>query len=146
MAILHSGHKAGQTKPQAKSFKELISRLGQRSELAAPGYEDSTKRGIAYVWGRWTEYVYPCMHRPRPPLQAEANKALPDIVRKSTTSPTISALLILSKFARTIYTMKESLIKGAYEYSLECDADVYMSIRIHKNGRVFTCNSDSTGE
>jgi len=41
---------------------------------------------------------------------------------------------------------KESLMKRAYEYSLECDADVYMSIRIRKNGRVFTFTSDSTGE
>ena len=41
---------------------------------------------------------------------------------------------------------KESLIKRAYEYSRECDADVYMSIRIHKNGQVFTFTSDSTGE
>jgi hypothetical protein len=39
---------------------------------------------------------------------------------------------------------KECLIKKAYEYSLECDADVYISIRIKKNGRVFTFNSDST--
>jgi hypothetical protein len=41
---------------------------------------------------------------------------------------------------------KDSLIKKAYEYSLECDADVYMSIRIKKNGRVFTFNSCLTGE
>jgi hypothetical protein len=41
---------------------------------------------------------------------------------------------------------KESLVKKAYEYSLECDADVYMSIRIKKNGRVFTFNSCLTGE
>jgi hypothetical protein len=41
---------------------------------------------------------------------------------------------------------KDSLIKKAYEYSLECDADVYMSIRIKKNGRVFTFNSCLTGD
>jgi hypothetical protein len=41
---------------------------------------------------------------------------------------------------------KRSLMKKAYEYSRECDADVYISIRIHKNGQVFTFNSDSTGE
>ncbi len=41
---------------------------------------------------------------------------------------------------------KECLFKKAYEYSLECDADVYISIRIEQNGRVFTFNSDSTRE
>jgi hypothetical protein len=43
MAIPRSSHKAGKTKPQPKSFKELISWLGQRSHLAAPKYKDSTK-------------------------------------------------------------------------------------------------------
>jgi hypothetical protein len=38
---------------------------------------------------------------------------------------------------------RKILFKKAYEYSLECDADVYISIRIKKNGRVFTFNSDS---
>jgi hypothetical protein len=74
MAVLRSGHKAGQTKPQAKSFKELVGRLGQRSQLAAPKYEDSTKRGIAQVWRLWTKYVYPSMHRPPLSWWAEANK------------------------------------------------------------------------
>ena len=41
---------------------------------------------------------------------------------------------------------KESLFKKAYGYSLECDADVYISIKIRKNGQVFTFNSDSTRE
>jgi hypothetical protein len=31
MAILRSSHRVGKIKPQAKSFKELVSRLGQRS-------------------------------------------------------------------------------------------------------------------
>jgi hypothetical protein len=57
MAILRSSHKAGKTKPQAKSFKELVSRLGQRSQLAPPKYADSTKRVNELVWGRWTTYV-----------------------------------------------------------------------------------------
>jgi len=57
MAILRSSNKAGKTKPQAKSFKELVSRLGQRSQLAAPGYAESTKLGNAFIWGRWTKYV-----------------------------------------------------------------------------------------
>ena len=56
----------GQIKPHAKPFKELISRLGQPSELAAPGYEDSTKHTIAHAWRRWTKYIFPCIHRPRP--------------------------------------------------------------------------------
>jgi hypothetical protein len=41
---------------------------------------------------------------------------------------------------------KESLVKKAYEYSLKCDADVYISIRIKKSERVFTFNSYLTGE
>ena len=40
------------------------------------------------------------------------------------------------------YRRKDSLFKKAYEYSLDCDADVYVCIRIRKNGRVFTLNSD----
>src|SRR5277367_4976603 len=35
--------KAGKTTPKTKSFKELLSRLDQRSQLAAPRYADSTK-------------------------------------------------------------------------------------------------------
>jgi hypothetical protein len=54
ITILRSSHKAGKTTPQAKSFKESVSRLGQRSQLAAPGYADSTKLGTAFIWGRWT--------------------------------------------------------------------------------------------
>src|SRR5436305_5109480 len=106
MAILRSSHKAGQTKPQDKPFKDLISGLGQRSQLAAPKYADSTKLGNAQVWGGWTKYAYPSIHRLRLSSWVEANKVLPDSVRKSTTSPTISALLIPSKSAKTIYTTK----------------------------------------
>jgi len=43
MAILRSSRKAGKATPKAESFKELLSRLGQRSQLAAPKYADSTK-------------------------------------------------------------------------------------------------------
>ena len=32
------------------------------------------------------------------------------------------------------------------EYSLECGAYVYLAIKIKKNGRILTFNSDSTGE
>src|SRR5277367_5928992 len=104
MAILRSSHKAGQTKPQDKPFNELISRVGQRSQLAAPKYADSTKRVNAQVWGRWAEYVYPSVYRLRLSSWVEANKVLLDSVRKSTTSLTISALLIPPRSARTIYT------------------------------------------
>jgi hypothetical protein len=41
MEIFRSSHEAS---PHAKLFKELISQLGQPSQLAAPKYEDSTKR------------------------------------------------------------------------------------------------------
>ena len=44
MAILRSSHKAGQTKPQDKPFKELISGLGRRSQLAAPKYAQAGER------------------------------------------------------------------------------------------------------
>jgi hypothetical protein len=43
MAILRSSDKAVKGKPQPKSFKELVSRIGQRSQLTAPKYRDSTK-------------------------------------------------------------------------------------------------------
>jgi hypothetical protein len=62
MAILRSSHKAveakSQPKSQPKSFKELVSRIGQRSQLAAPKYADSTKLVTNFVWDRWTRYVY----------------------------------------------------------------------------------------
>ena len=41
---------------------------------------------------------------------------------------------------------KDNLFKKALEYSLECGAHVYLAIKIKKNGRIFTFNSDSTGE
>jgi hypothetical protein len=39
---------------------------------------------------------------------------------------------------------KDGLFKKACEYAVECDADVYISIRIKKNGRILTFNSDLT--
>jgi hypothetical protein len=106
MAILRSSHKVGNTKPQARPFDELLSRIGQLSQLAAPKYEPSTQLAIVQVWRRWTVYVYPYPHCPRLSSRPEADKALPGSVRKSTTRPTISAALIPSKSARTIYTTK----------------------------------------
>jgi hypothetical protein len=44
MAILRCSQTAGKTKPQANSFKELVGRLGQRSQMAAPKYAESTKQ------------------------------------------------------------------------------------------------------
>ena len=55
MAILRSSHKAGKTTLKAKPFKELLSRLVQRSQLAAPKYAESTKQMNGFVW---TQYVY----------------------------------------------------------------------------------------
>jgi len=67
MAILRSSHKSveakSQPKSQPKSFKELVSRIGQRSQLAAPKYADSTKLVTDFVWGRWTQYVYHHLYR-----------------------------------------------------------------------------------
>lgn len=36
MAFLRSSHKAGKLKPQAKSFKELVSCIGQHTQIAPP--------------------------------------------------------------------------------------------------------------
>jgi hypothetical protein len=77
MAILRSRYRAGKTQPQAKSFKELVSRLGQRSQLAAPAYADSTKLVTAFVWGRWTSYVDSSVHGPYLSSWTEANKVSP---------------------------------------------------------------------
>lgn len=41
---------------------------------------------------------------------------------------------------------RDTLFKKCCEYSLECCADVYISIRIRKDGRIFTFNSDSEGK
>jgi hypothetical protein len=49
MAILCSSHKVGNTKPQARSFDELLSRIGQRSQLAMPKYEPSNQLAMAQV-------------------------------------------------------------------------------------------------
>jgi hypothetical protein len=57
MAILRSSHKVGNTQPQARPFDELLSRIGQRSQLAASKYEPSTQLAMAQVWDRWTVYV-----------------------------------------------------------------------------------------
>jgi hypothetical protein len=50
MAVLRSSHNAGKTKPQPKSFKELIGPLSQHSKLAEPKYADSSKLSVAHVW------------------------------------------------------------------------------------------------
>ena len=73
MAILRSSHKSGKPKPPAKSFKELISRLGQRSQLTAPKYADNTKLAIIPVWRRWIEYIYYSIHHFCSSFCAEAN-------------------------------------------------------------------------
>jgi len=41
---------------------------------------------------------------------------------------------------------KESLFKKAYEYSIGCDAEVYLSIRIKRNGQILVFDSDNTRE
>ena len=40
---------------------------------------------------------------------------------------------------------RTGLFKKAYEYGVECDADVCVVLRIRKNGQIFTFNSDSSG-
>jgi len=39
---------------------------------------------------------------------------------------------------------KESLFRKAYEYSVACEAEVYLGIRVKKNGQIFTFNSENT--
>jgi hypothetical protein len=41
---------------------------------------------------------------------------------------------------------KESLFKKAYEYNTKCEAEVYLGIRIKKNGQIFIFNSENTRE
>src|SRR3954471_10373810 len=105
MAILRSSHKAveakSQSKSQPKSFKELVSRIGQRSQLAAPKYADSTKLVTNFVWDRWTRYVYDHIIALYFFLYA-GSQYLTDSVRKSMTKQIISRLLIPSKFARSM--------------------------------------------
>ena len=40
---------------------------------------------------------------------------------------------------------RTGLFKKAYEYGVECDADVCVVLRIRQNGQIFTFNSDSSG-
>jgi hypothetical protein len=82
MAILRSLTKAGKTKPQAKSFKELVSRIGQRTQLAPPGYADNSKLRTAFLWGRWTKYVDCSIHGPYPSSWAQANETGPRFCQK----------------------------------------------------------------
>ena len=103
MAILRSSHKAGKTKHQPKSFKKLISRLGQRSQLAAPKYANSTKLMTESVWGRWTQYVSPLRFIAFFFLGRRLTTLGLDSVA---TSPTTSQVPILSTSIRTIYITK----------------------------------------
>ncbi|KAL1979492.1 hypothetical protein VTN96DRAFT_5702 [Rasamsonia emersonii] len=41
---------------------------------------------------------------------------------------------------------KDGLFRKAYQYCIECDADVYVVLRIRRNGQIYVFNSDSTGE
>jgi hypothetical protein len=101
MAILRSSHKAAeaksQSKSQPKSFKELVSRIGQRSQLVAPKYADSTKLVTNFVWGRWTQYVTITFIAFS--FLLERRLTILGSVRKSTTKQIISRVLIPSKFA-----------------------------------------------
>lgn len=40
----------GKDKTASKIGQGLVNRLGQRSQLAAPGYADSTKLGTAFIY------------------------------------------------------------------------------------------------
>ena len=55
MAILLSSHKAGKTKLQAKWFKELVSRISQRTQLAPPGNADQRIWYSSYNGTTWSQ-------------------------------------------------------------------------------------------
>ena len=40
--------------------------------------------------------------------------------------------------------LRKTLFKKCHHYSIECDADVYMVLRLKGSGRIFTFQSDST--
>jgi len=41
---------------------------------------------------------------------------------------------------------RQCLFKKAKEYCTKCDADVFLILRIRKNGQIFFLNSDATGQ
>src|SRR5215469_5155943 len=41
---------------------------------------------------------------------------------------------------------RRCLFKKAKEYSTKCDADVFLILRIRKNGQIFFLNSNATGQ
>jgi hypothetical protein len=82
MVMLHSSHKAGKTKPQAESFKELVSRISQRCRLVPPKYADGTKVRTAFIWGRWTKYVDCSTHAPHLSSWEQANETGPRFCQK----------------------------------------------------------------
>jgi SRF-type transcription factor (DNA-binding and dimerisation domain) len=41
---------------------------------------------------------------------------------------------------------RESLFKKACEYSAECDAEVYLCVKIKGNGQIFSFNSENSRE
>ena len=100
-------HNLRKTKPQSKSFKELIGPLGQRSKLAEPKYADSNKMVVAHVWGLWTRSVYFHPSFAIALLLWRKLTILDQILsKKSTMSPITSKVPILSQFARTISTLR----------------------------------------
>jgi hypothetical protein len=74
MEILRSGPKVVKAQPQHKPSKELINRIGQRPQPAAPSYGDSAKLVNAFVWRPWTQHI--CSHTHWLfPSWAEANRS-----------------------------------------------------------------------
>lgn len=41
---------------------------------------------------------------------------------------------------------KDGLFRKAYQYCIECDADVYVILRIRRNGQIYISNSNPTEE
>ena len=118
MAILRSNHKPGETKPQGKSFKELVSRICQRTQLMPPG-----ARRQYEVEGRIQVGMLGLHLR-----ESRLTRLALDSVRKSMRSPTISRLPIPSTFARTISTTK---LSGRFRMELSNLGVHNVSVTLH---------------
>jgi hypothetical protein len=63
-------------------------------------------------------------------------------------TPTVHHALKTSHTRRAyqkVQRRKETLFKKAFEYSIQCDADIQLVVRIRKSGQVFTMTSNSEG-
>lgn len=69
------------------------------------------------------------------------NEASTRMSLKSATKKASRAKSILQKQSRR----KKNMMKKAWEYSVKCDADVCLGIRLRDNGQVHILSADSSG-